>query len=159
MSIVRRVRPKIGDLIEIPTPKGMAYAQYTHKHNNPPKFGPLLRVFPGLYDERPDDFSRIVNLKPQIITFFPLGAACNRKIVTIVSNEPVPEEAKAFPTFRSGIRDREGKVNCWWLWDGQREWKVGSLSPGMEKFPIRGVWSDTLLIERIVKGWSRENVT
>ena len=156
---MNRTRPKIGDVIEIQTPKGFAYAQYTYKHDAPPKYGALIRVLPGLYQERPDDFKKIVELESQFITFFPLGSACNRGIVQIVGNEDIPDSEKLFPTFRSGTPNREGKVETWWLWDGEKEWKVGKLAPGMEKYPIRGVWNDALLIQRIVEGWSHEKVT
>lgn len=146
-----RTRPRVGDVIEISTPRGMAYAHYTHKHA---QFGALLRVLPGLFSKRPQDLSGLVDVDPQFMTFFPLGAACNRKIVEIVGNTKLPERAKSFPIFRDGVASKEGRVQTWWLWDGEKEWKIGDLLPGMEHYPIRGVWNDTLLIERIVEGWT-----
>lgn len=159
IHVAIRKRPKIGDVIEIKTPKGLAYAQFTHKHDAPPKYGALLRVFRRLYKIRPSDFREMIESEPQFLTFFPLGSACNKSIVEIVSNEDVPLEARLFPTFRAGAANQQGQVETWWLWDGEKEWKVGKLKPGMEKLPIRGVWNDTLLIQRIVEGWSHENVT
>jgi hypothetical protein len=47
MSSAVRKRPRIGDVVEISTPRGLAYAQFTHKHVTPPKFGALIRVAPG----------------------------------------------------------------------------------------------------------------
>jgi hypothetical protein len=55
-----RVRPQIGDVIEIPTPRELAYAQYTQEHREPPRHGSLLRVLPGLYGRRPDDLRTLV---------------------------------------------------------------------------------------------------
>ena len=159
MPLVNRKRPKLGDVIEIKTPKGFAYAQYTYKHDAPPKYGALLRIFHGFYNERPNDFANIVNMQPQIITFFPLGAACNRGIVQVVANEEIPEGAKSLPTFRAGVPNKDGKIETWWLWDGENEWKIGKLAAGMEKYPIRGIWSYTVLIQRIVDGWCHEKVT
>ena len=147
-----RKRPKIGDVIEIKTPNGLAYAQFTHKHDAPPKYGALLRVFSKLHKTRPSDFREMIESEPQFLTFFPLGSACNKGIVKIVSNEDVPLKARKFPIFRAGAVNQEGQVETWWLWDGDKEWKVGKLKPGMEKFPIRGVWNDTILIQRIVEG-------
>ena len=155
MPLVKRTRPQIGDVIEIPTPSGLAYAHYTHKHDSPPKYGALLHVLPGLHKSRPKEFSGLVTQQPQFITFFPLGAACNRGIVNVVANEPIPPHAKAFPIFRSRVKTPEGS-GPWWLWDGKSEWKVGALEPGMESFPIRGIWNDTLLVERIIQGWRHE---
>jgi len=43
-------RVKIGDIIEIPTSKGLAYAQYTHNHKQRPHFGALIRVLDGLFE-------------------------------------------------------------------------------------------------------------
>ena len=150
-----RVRPRIGDVIEIETPKGKAYAHYTHRHT---RYGALLRVLPGITNVAPTDFARLVEQSPQFMTFFPLGAACARRLVRIVANEAVPDSAKAFPIFRSGARNlATGKVANWWLWDGEKEWKVGRLSPGMETMPLRGVWNDTMLIKRIVDGWRHEH--
>jgi hypothetical protein len=46
-----------------------------------------------------------------------------------------------------------GQVTVWWLWDGSREWRVGSLAADQKKLPVRGIWNDTLLVERIESGW------
>jgi hypothetical protein len=145
--------------MEIPTPRGLAYAQFTHKHDAPPKFGALIRVAPGLHDVRPASFSQIVALRPQFMTFFPLGAACNRRLVSIVANESVPDHAVAFPTFRSGVRRPDGTVKIWWLWDGTNAKRVGKLTQAMRSLPIRAIWNDILLTERIVSGWGSEDVT
>ena len=45
----------------------------------------------------------------------------------------------------------------WWLWDGEKEWKVGTLSPEMRAFPILGIVNDTALIEMIEAGWKPED--
>jgi hypothetical protein len=153
-----RKRPRIGDVIEISTPKGLAYAHYTHRHDTPPKFGALIRVLPGLHKVRPVTFASLVQASAQFITFFPLGAACSRGIVSIVANEPLPEHAAVFPTFRSGARGKDGLVKTWWLWDGKKQWRVGELTQKMRAFPIRGVWNDTLLVERICSGWRADDV-
>jgi hypothetical protein len=154
MNSVIRKRPRIGDLIEISTPNGFAYAHFTHKHA---RYGALIRVVPGFYAARPSIFASLVQLRPQFMTFFPLGVACNRGIVSIVANETVPMHAAAFPTFRSGTPGLDGRVETWWLWDGTTEWRVGALTPAMRLLPIRGIWNDTLLIERISLGWRSED--
>ena len=159
MGSAIRKRPRIGDVVEISTPRGLAYAQFTHKHDAPPKFGALIRVAPGYYDVRPASFSQIVALQPQFMTFFPLGAACNRRLVTIVANETVPDHAAAFPTFRSGVRGPDGTVKIWWLWDGTNERPGGTRPQAMGSLPSRAIWNDTLLVERIVSGWRSEDVT
>jgi hypothetical protein len=158
MPVFNRVRPRIGDVIEIPTPKGLAYAQFTHKHDTPPRYGALLRVLPGLFPQRPTDFSRLLSQRPQFITFFPLGAACNRGIVHVVASEAIPDHSASFPTFRNSHRDRSGKrASPWFLWDGRREWRANSLSDEqLREYPPLGVWNDTLLVERILAEWRHE---
>jgi hypothetical protein len=60
--------------------------------------------------------------------------------------------------FRAGVVDPAvGKVVDWWLWDGEKEWRVGSISDEQRKLPIRGCWNDTMLIKRIEEGWLPEN--
>ena len=145
---------KIGDVIEIKTRNGLAYAQYTHKHK---QYGALLRVFSVISDSRPVDFEFLVMDEPWFMCFFPLSAAVKKEIVSVVANVAITLEAKRFPVFRSGVVDSStGKVANWWLWDGENEWMVGSLTAEQRRLSIRGVWNDTFLIERIESGWSPE---
>lgn len=150
-------RPKIGDIIEIPTRSGFAYAQFTHKHN---LYGALLRVYNTIYQTKQalDAIQSVVSVRePDFSVFFPLGAAVHRGIVSIVGNAPIPEKHKPFPLFRDGIANPETKkVEIWWLWDGEKEWPVGEISDEQRRLPIRGVWNDTLLVERIESGWTPE---
>jgi hypothetical protein len=148
-------RPKIGDVVEIDTGRGFAYAHYTNQHS---LYGALLRVFAALKAERPADLASVVAGKPTFQNFFPLAAALSKGIVSIAGHVPLSEEAKQFPTFRAGVIDpATGRVGLWWLWDGNSEKQVGPLTPELRRLPIRGVWNDTLLKERILSGWTPEN--
>jgi hypothetical protein len=159
MALVSRIRPRVGDVIEVQTRQGLAYAHYTHKHDRPPHWGALLRVLPGLLQERPAEFTDLVQQAPQFSTFFPLGAACNRRIVQIVANEPVGVGNRSFPTFRNSHRDRDGKrVGAWFLWNGVREWKVPELSPQqLREYPPLQICNDTALVDLILQGWRHED--
>lgn len=142
---------RIGDVIEISTSMGFAYAQYTHRHR---QYGALLRVFGEVYSDRLNDLKELVQGRPAFCCFFPLNAAVDQGIVSIVANEKLPAAAQTFPVFRAGVMDPVSKkVGIWWLWDGEKEWKVGDLSPEQRNLNIRGVWNDRLLIERIESGW------
>ena len=142
-------RARIGDIVEIPLPdSGVGYAQYTHKHR---QYGALLRVFQ--VREKIDDITEVFNMRHQFTTFFPLGAALDREIVRIAGNLPIKDELKMFPLFRTGVPDKSGVVETWWLWDGENEKRIGKLSPEQMGLPIRGVINDSLLIERICSGW------
>lgn len=153
-------RSKIGDIIEIPTKNGLAYAQYTHNHTEPPKYGQLLRIFEGAFAERPNELDVLVRSPVQFITFFPLSAALTRGIFKVVGNLPVPAEARAFPLFRmKGLIDRETKkAKRWGLWDGKnRETLLDRpLTEVEKKLPILAIINDTMLIEYIEKGWRPE---
>jgi hypothetical protein len=148
-------RAKLGDIVEIPTPSGLAYAQYTHKHS---MYGALLRVFSGTHPTRPTDLNSVLAGDVQFMCFFPLQAAIEAGIVQVAGNASLPVGAAKLPVFRAGVMNpATRKVGVWWLWDGEREWRVGSLTPEERYYPIRGVWNDALLVERIVSGWRPEN--
>lgn len=123
----------------------------------PPRYGSLLRVMPGVYSERPDDIADVVRQKELFSTFFPLNAGLRRKnsAFQIIGNEPIPDWAVPFPVFRNGLPDREGKIHEWWLWDGEKEWKVGKLTPEqIRSYPGLAVANDTAIIEMIENGWT-----
>src|ERR1700722_6424743 len=132
-------RVKIGDVIEIPTRKGFAYAQYTPPH---PTHGGLIRVFEALFKNRPSKFSEVVSGPIRFSTFFPVATAVNRGVFNVVAHEQIAPENKPFPLFRNGIADpKTKKVSVWWFWDGQKEWRVGDSTPEYRKQTITTVWS------------------
>ena len=148
-------RIKIGDIVEIKTSKGVAYALYTHRHQ---QYGALLRVFGRIHEVAPNDLITATDGEPAFSVFFPLSAAVNKKIVSIVDNISVPPSLKPFPTFRTGVVDPStGKVGTWWLWDGEKEWRLGTLKPEHRKLSFRGICNDTFLIELLETGWTPEN--
>lgn len=150
-------RLRIGDIVEIVTSKGLAYAQYTHAHTKQPRMGSLLRVLRGIHPERPQGFAELAEQREQFSVFFPLRAALKQNIVHIVGHERIPDWAIAFPIFRNGLPERNGRINDWWLWDGEKEWRVGALTSEMRSFPDLAVVNDTRLIEMIETGYTAED--
>ena len=145
---------KSGDVFGIQTAKGEAYFQYVNKNA---LMGQLIRVLPGTYKERVPELGELVESTSNFWIFFPLGTCLRRKIVRKVGHFNVPQHAQETPTFRSGVVDpATGKVETWWLWDGEKSWRVGKISDEQRKLPIRGAWNDTLLIQRIEEGWLPE---
>jgi hypothetical protein len=145
---------RIGDILEIPTAKGLAYAQYTHDDS---MYGQLIRVLEKTFQRRPADFSETVQGPVQFCVFFPLKAAVRRGIFKIVGQQEVAPSNQVFPTFRSGLPDPQtNKVKTWWFWDGKEEWKVGEITEEQRKMPLSGTINDTLLIEYIETGWRPE---
>lgn len=157
MPLVNRKRPRIGDVIEIKTPKGFAYAQYTYNYRERPVYGALIRILPGLYSSRALNFSDLVQEKERFFVFFPLGAACARGIVKIVAHEEIPERSRGLPLMRSSNRykDKSGKIveADWWLWNGKEKWSIGKLPKKYRGLSLLQIWNDTLLVERITSGW------
>jgi hypothetical protein len=148
----RRVR--VGDVLEIETPKGFAYAQFTHKHD---QFGALIRVLPGVYGSRPASLEEIVNGPSAFVVFYPVGAAVSRQVARVVDNMPIPEHAREFPLFRCGTPDlTTKKVKTWWFWDGIESWPVGELTADQRKMPVRMLVNHTALVELITSAWAPE---
>jgi hypothetical protein len=142
---------KIGDLLEIKTAKGFAYAQLTHMHDT---YGTLLRVLPGLYESRPDDISALADQREQYVAFVALPGLMKSGALSVINNVPVPEWARKFPLFRTGTPGlKTTVVDNWSLWDGERSWKVGKLTDDQRLLPKRGIWGDQFLIDRLESGW------
>lgn len=148
-------RAQIGDFIEIPTAKGLAYAQYTHQH---PTHGGLIRVFDTLYEKRPSDYSDLARSPVRFSTFIPLRASVSRGIFKVVGRAEIAPHNRPFPLFRGGnVGPKTKKVAVWWFWDGESEWKVGEITPEQREMPIVGIWNVAMLVERIESGWTPQN--
>lgn len=78
-------RIRIGDVVEIPTAKGLSYAQMTNKDK---KWGALIRVLKGAFEARPQEevLAEISQSETVFVTFFPLQAAVSRGVFEIVGN-------------------------------------------------------------------------
>ena len=147
-------KTEIGDVLEIPTKLGLAYVQFSHYHEKPPRMGAVIRVLPGFFPERPKEFQAIADQEELYYTFFPVQAAVARKIFAVVGHAEVPQHAKQFPLFRAGnVNPATGKVEQWWLWDGDKSSKIDELSDEQLDLPIKSAWNDIMLIQRIEQGW------
>jgi len=152
--MTKKTKIRAGDVFEVKTKRGLAYAQYVMRNL---EMGALIRVLPGLHKTRPVSLTEVVAQQEQFVTFFPLQAAIDQEVFEIVAHETVPDESRKMPLFRArGHIDREGFVHDWRLWDGEKSTRVGKLTPEQRKFPIKEIWNDTLLIERIEQGWTPE---
>ena len=149
------MRPaRIGDVIEIPTARGLAYAQFTHKM---PVYGSLIRVVEGLWGARPQALNEVVNAPTRVFTFFPVAAALNQKVVSLAGTLPVPPQFAGFPLMRkAGLEPLGGGRVDWWLWDGKEDQRIGALTREQRKLSIAQVMNDTILIKRIETDWHPE---
>lgn len=70
----------------------------------------------------------------------------------IVDRVPISASLSEFPLFR--VR---GFGSMWWVWNGVDEYKIGALTTEARKLPVRGIWNDTILKERIRAGYAPEH--
>jgi hypothetical protein len=148
----RQRKLDIGAVVEIPTPSGFGYVQYTHWNE---LMGAMVRVLPGLHHSRPSDLEALVNEPEVYVTFVPLREAISAGMFHLVGRADVPKRARRFPLFRAaGPRKAgTGEPSTWGLWDGKKETKVGSLSLEQEKLPERSTLMPPVLIARLEAGW------
>jgi hypothetical protein len=148
-------RPVLGDVVEIPLVGGFAYAQYVFKHTDPPQYGELIRVLPGVFDVPPDNLQALVEGPDRFVQFYPLGVAVSARFVRIVGQFDVPDRFRTLPLFKAGgFNDPKTKeIRSWWLWDGQKSWQEDPLAVEHYDLPDRGIVGHPLLMELIETGW------
>ncbi len=143
---------KPGDIFEIETQNGSAYFQFVLNHNI---YGSLIRVFHDIGKKNNEELKTLVQKKSNFLAFFPLSSALRKKIVVFKTNSSIPPSEEAMPLFKAGVVNPDtNKVSVWWLWDGVKEWKYDGDKKEIKDYPIRGIWNDTLLKDRIVNKWT-----
>ncbi len=145
---------KIGTILEIATPKGFAYAQYTHKHK---EYGNLIRLMQGLYEksQAEADLDILVRINTLFSIFIPLGTALRYKDVKKIGWKQVPSFAEKFPVFKQGFADpKTGKIDSWTLWDGEKTWQTKKLSEEEKNYPLLRIASLDTLKSRIEEQWT-----
>jgi len=151
--------PKIGDVVEIATPNGFGYVQYTHFD---PGYLDLVRVLDGTFGERPsaDVLAKLTAGPTAFHAFVILQDAVKHGEATVVGSYPIPSHARKFPVFRDGLPNpRTRKVDDWVLWDGKRRWHVGAISDEQRKLPLLVVVPVSTLGPQIAEGWRPEKST
>jgi hypothetical protein len=143
-------KPRLGDIVEIKTPKGLAYLQYANKGT----LGDFVRILPGFFETRPRTFKELAKTKELYFTFYQVTAPALRDIVSVVANEKIPRWARRIPVLRrQGGISREGKALNWWIINGDESCQVNTLTPEQENLSVEQSWSHGLLVHRLVQGW------
>lgn len=123
---------QIGDIFEIKTKLGLCYGQMTHRHKT---HTDVLRIFRPKFNERPENFTDIAMQEVEFTVLCPLTAAVRSEEIPRVANCPVRSDLQPFPKFRNGIANpKTNIVDDWWIWDGEKEYRVGHLT--MEQMTI-----------------------
>jgi hypothetical protein len=158
-----KLKPQIGDICELKTPIGLAYAQYTHHTKN---MGHLVRILPGTYSTRPD-LALLAKQKELYFVFYALEYALRAKEAEIVLNEEVPEWAKKYPLMRKagGLTDAEGRTLNWTIApadklstvvDLHEALQVRGLTPEQRTLSVYALSPHTALARDIARGWLPE---
>ncbi len=137
-----------GDLVEIKTGKGLAYAQITHNH---PSYPPVVRAIAGIKQTRPDDVAAIAQEETAFVAMIPLDGAMRHAGAPfeVIGHVEIPEDQRAFPTFRMPIRDKKGEIVYWWFWDGRGLSYDTELDAAQEKLPLREVMTGRRFLELV----------
>ena len=150
----QRMVPRLGDVIELPVAGRYAYLQYVNHHREPPRFGALIRVLPGLFEQRPDSLDGLCSRPEGFIAFFPLGAALRGNHGSIVGNKEIPIAFNQWPLFKGYNENIETGDRTWWLWDGRKSWCIGKLNADQYDLPMHETINLTCLHNRILRGWA-----
>lgn len=147
---------EIGDVVEITTPNGFGYVQYTHFDDS---YGEVVRVLDGTFGERPDAdiLAKLAAGPTAFHAFVILQQAVKHAEATVVGSYPIPPHARKLPVFRTGLPNpRTRKVDDWVLYDGERQWPVGAITDEERKLPLRRILPVGTLGARIASGWRPE---
>jgi hypothetical protein len=151
-----RSRARPGDILEVNTPRGLAYLQYTAKH---PDFGDTVRVLPGLHATRPQEWTGL-HEQAEYFAFYPVGAALRQGLVEVVGSRPIPHGLELPAALRRpGARSQDGRVLAWMVWNGEEEVLKAELSPAERQLPIGAIWNHEMLVLRLKTQWHPEQET
>jgi len=147
-------KASIGDIFEIDTPKGKGYLHCILLESINYE---LVRVLPGLFQERPTDLVSIAQREEQFMLFFPVKAAYRLKILEKVGH--MPAAGFTLPKYMREINVIREAFLGWHIVDTEtmKRQAVKNLTVEQRKLSPWSIWNDTLLCERLAEGWSLEN--
>ncbi len=126
--------PVPGDIIEFATDAGPRHAQVTHLRAPYPDV--FRAIAPNPAATTP---AEIAKGKTAFTAMVELGSALRHDgaALRVIGHATIPQESRAFPTFRLPIRNRDGEIVYWWMWDGEGL----SVAPEAEEtdLPIREI--------------------
>ena len=134
-----------GDIVEVETPKGLAYVQLTHTH---PSYPPVVKFLSGPYKSRPENVT-VLATEESPMAMVPLSGVLKKLGLkhSRVENVEIPRGERKFPTFRMPIRGKKGEIIYWWFWDGRGLTYSSELEAQQDSLPLREVMSASTMME------------
>lgn len=150
--MTNKPRVALGDLFEIRTRRGLAYAQLSHEHS---EAGRILRVLPGFFPSRPPDLDAIVAGETAwFAQLNPVYALAQGTFSGIVGRYQIPEHAQEFPGFKDAERDpRTGAIKGWEVWKGGRVRFRRKLNAEQHGYSPDGQMSDEFFLTLLEYGF------
>lgn len=139
-----------GDIVEVETPKGLAYVQLTHTH---PSYPPVVKFLKGTYQDRPNNVAVLADEKAPVAMLPLTGALTKLGLKHVrVANTDIPFGEQKFPIFRMPIRGKKGEILYWWFWDGQGLTFSSELVERQDQLPMREVMSSERFLTQLMAG-------
>lgn len=166
---LRAKRIKLGAIIEIPVRRGFAYAQYFYKTVSRETY---IRIFKGIFQERPKDFIALTNQNEQFITVFPIAHELGDELCRVVGWVPIPERLQKLPLIKQlwGPHYFPDTPYHWRLRDNEtgKSWKVGGETYERQKvgailpkeyhhLPSNTIMTYESLVDLIERGWTNKS--
>ena len=148
-----RKKVELGDIFELKTDKGYIYLQCVNIPENRTEVE-LIRVYYDIHLTKKNDFTRIQKSSYFYIGFV-LQAALNKTIIKKAGNVPIEAGFELPRYYRTENFFGEG----WQIVDSktlQRQ-TFKNLSNEQKMLSPWGIWNDTLIKEKMDKGWRLEN--
>lgn len=139
-------RPTPGDIVEIDTEAGPRHVQITHLRAPYPDVVRAILPGPGAADP-----AAIAKWRTGFIAMVEFGRSFRDDggSMRVIGHATIPREARRFPTFRLPIRNRDGDIVYWWMWD--EEGLTVAPEAGDTDLPIREVLPVETLKKRLVE--------
>lgn len=137
-----------GDIVEVETAAGPAYAQVTHRHVSYPE---VVRALERPASGGRPKLSELAGAETRFTAIVPLGAAMARGAIraTWLGSAALRPADRTFPTFKTPIRDRQGGIAYWWFWDGDGLSYSADPQDDPDRFPTREVLSAERFLARL----------
>jgi hypothetical protein len=152
---------KLGDVYKVPVAQGHAYLQYVFEHKDPPVWGSIVRVLPGIFEMDPPDLDALVGHLELYVAFVTLRLAIKQKEVVFVGSYPISERFEKCPLFKAAIKwksrpDKSTYPIEWAIWNGRIKTPETPLSREHWSLPTLCLINIPQLQLQIKTGWRPE---